>query len=91
MVKTRTYEKHNQIIESYIYEGSMLVMHLIFYAGRNYGYPRYHFENFALQLPDLDYEIARFMKFVHKCLSNPSMSVDDISDFLNGNLFTLDL
>lgn len=76
MVKTRTYDKTRTSIECHVYEGNKLVMHLVYYNGFNYGYPRYHFENFCLQLRDLNYEIQRFMNFVHKVLTYPSLDID---------------
>ena len=45
---TRNYEKYKRHIESFVYDGNKLVLHLIYYMPSGYGYPRYHFENFCL-------------------------------------------
>lgn len=79
MKKLRTYNKDKICVESHIYEGTKLVLHLVYYFGFGYGYPSYHFENFGLYLPDLNYEITRFIKFVSKVISNPLSDVDNLA------------
>lgn len=85
MVRTRSYEKTRTSIECHVYEGNKLVLHLVYYPGFHYGYPRYHFENFCLQLPYMNYEILRFMKFINKLSSNPGLDLDSLDMSLNND------
>lgn len=84
---TRTYEKYQRHIESFVYDGNKLVLHLIYYLPSGYGYPRYHFENFSLQQQPLNYEICRFMKAVNKIQSNPRYDLETLDMDMNFSLF----
>lgn len=83
----RVYSKSQNSLDCHVYQGNKLVMHLIYYPGRNYGYPRYHFENFCLQRPDLNLEICRFMKFVNKACANPQLDLNNLQLDFEFSLF----
>lgn len=78
---TRTYEKFNGRIESFIYDKNKLVLHCIYYFPTGF-YPRYHFQNFALYQQPLNYEICRFIQAVAKILVNPQLSLDTLDAYM---------
>lgn len=80
---TRTYEKFHGRIESFVYDKNKLVLHCIYYLPTGYGYPRYHFENFALYQQPLNYEICRFMKAVAKIIASPQLSLETFDAYMN--------
>lgn len=73
---TRTYYRSKTSIESNVWQGNKHLCHLVYYPAKSYYCPRYHFENFNLLLPELNYEICLFMKRVQRILSNPSLDLD---------------
>ena len=76
-MKTRSYYKTQSCIEEHIYQGVKLVAHLVYYPAKGYYCPRYHFENFNLLLPELNYEITRFMHLVNKVVANPAFDLEN--------------
>lgn len=86
MAKTRTYNKYQTAFEMHVYDGIKLLLHCLYYPACGYAYPRYHFENFGLNLSELNYEIARFQKFVLRLISNPHMDLDDLDYKINFEL-----
>lgn len=84
---TRTYENFSRHIESFIYDHNKLVLHCVYYKPSGYGYPRYHFENFCLNVTALNYEICRFMRAVNKINANPHRDLDTLDFDMTQNLF----
>lgn len=87
-MKNRVYSRYQNFIECHVYEGNKHLAHLIYYPAKSYYCPRYHFENFNLLLPELNYEICLFMKRLQKILSNPYIDLDSLNlpdmDLFNG-------
>lgn len=86
-MKTRSYYKTQTYLEEHIYQGNKLVAHLVYYPAKGYYCPRYHFENFNLLLPDLNYEITRFISLVNKVIANPGLDLESVDFDYRESLF----
>lgn len=82
MAKVREYFRNRFSFEMVVTEGSKLLLHAVYYPSKS-GFPRYHFENYGLVLPDLNYEACRFMSAVNKYEAYPKLDLQTLDTRLS--------
>ena len=86
MSKIRKYSSSPAIAQMMVFEGSRVEFVASYYPAKGFYSPRYHFENFNLSFAELNYEIARFIRFICKLTADPTVSsrLDYIDAELDG-------